>query len=179
VHLDLHPSVGNVSIHSGQLSLESVDFHDSGRLEVVTTCTVRTDSPLAEGPVDGIRLESVLFPDSPAQVLVVCTAWGGTAEYFLFDPVDPNTCVRLRHARKAGKLFITGHHAGEVIDAPVEGQLLDIAMPGMRPGKTAPERAEWVLNAAQVAQTLPHICSFWAPDLLQVADHRAYLMLAA
>lgn len=178
MHLDLHPSAGNVAIHTGRLSLATGDFHDTGTFEELTTCTVWTESPLTEGPVDALALTCLLFPDSPAQVCVLCTAAGGAAEYFLFDAAEPRVRILLNGARNSGKLFFTSHHAGEVTDAPMEGQLFE-NMPRLQPAKQTAQRSEWVLNVARVAQTLPHFFSFAAPQLAQVTDHRAYLMLAA
>jgi hypothetical protein len=178
MHLDVHPSVGNVSIHIGEIGLTSFDLHNTGAPEWVSTCTVRTEAALEDGPVEGLVLDWVLFPGTPAEVLVLCAAEGGTAEYFMFDHVEPQLYVHLDRARKLGKLLITGHHAGHVSDSPVEGELFQ-TMPRMRGGRTDSQRAEWLLNAVQVAQTLPHTCSFWAPSLAQVTDHRAYLMQPA
>lgn len=178
MHLNLHPSVGNVSVHTGRVGLTSFDFDDTGALEEITTCTVWTESPFTEGPVESLRFELLLFTDSPAEVLVMGTAEGGTAEYFLFDAAEPGVRMHLNRARDSGKLCITGHHAGEVTDWPVGGPLFQ-TMPCLRRSKTGPQRAEWLLNAARVAQTLPHTCSLWTPDLVQVTDHRAYLIVPA
>lgn len=178
MHLDVHPSVGNVSIHIGEIGLTSFDLQNTGAPELVSTCTVRTEAALEEGPVEGLMLDWVLFPGTAAEVLVLCTAEGGTAEYFLFDHIEPRVYVHLNRARREGKLLITGHHAGHVSDLPLEGELFQ-TMPRMRGGRSDSERAEWLLNAVQVAQTLPHTCSFSAPSLAQVTDHRAYLVQAA
>ena len=83
--------------------------------------------------------------------------------------------LALHFANESGKLLVTGDHAGQVTDLPIEGLLFD-NLPRMRPGKKERERAEWFLNVVQVAQTLPHTFSVWEPSLAQVKDHRAYLM---
>lgn len=113
---------------------------------------------MAEGPIEGLTFYCLLFPDTPAQVLVLSTAYGGTAEYFLFDPVEPRVKLALYGANKSGKLLITVNHAGQVTSWPIEGALFE-DLPRMFPGKNERERAEWLLNVVRVTQRLPHIFS--------------------
>lgn len=176
MHLDLHPSAGNVSVYTGQVRFGSADFFQTGCVEELTTCTVRTESLRADGPLESVTLDWTLFPNSPARAQVLCLADGGTAEYFVFDPLDPSVRRHLDRVRSSGKLFITAHHSDDVTELPLEAKLFE-SMPPLGEGNNGTTRAEWLINAAWVVQTLPHTFSFWAPELLQVRDHRAYLML--
>ena len=65
MHLDLHPSAGNVSVYTGQVRFGSADFFQTGCVEELTTCTVRTESLRADGPLESVTLDWTLFPNSP------------------------------------------------------------------------------------------------------------------